>query len=144
MAYDPSSHSVDEVLAKLEKSSESDRSDILKAELGGKARKTVLEPYGIDPDTRIDGSGRSLYPWEVAPEEHVYHVQVDDDPEVEKARKLQQEQDELIAAAQANQGGDQGGATAPGSGTPAASGTTAPVDAGVGAGTTGTGTATTA
>lgn len=142
MAYDPSNYSVDEVNTKLEKASDTERQAILKAEQGGKARKTILEPNGIDADARVDAAGRSLYPWEVNPEDHTYHVTVDDDPEVEKARKLQQERDELIAAAQASQGGDQGGTTAPGSGTPAASATTAGA-AGTG-GPTGTGTATTA
>lgn len=141
MAYDPSEHDVAEVNAKLEKASDSERQAILRAEQGGKKRKTILEPNGLDADARVDDSGRTLYPWEVSPEDHVYAVTVDEDPEALKARKLLAERDELIAAAQGGQGGDQGGTTAPGSGTPAASGTTA--DAGVAAGA-GTGTATTA
>lgn len=117
MGYDPNNYSVDEVNAKLEKASASERDAILKAEQGGKKRKGILEPAGLDPEARVDASGRSLYPWETSPDEHVYAVVVDDDPEVEAARKAQQEQDELIAAAQGGQGGDQGGVTGPGVGT---------------------------
>lgn len=146
--YDPSDHSVDEVLKKLEKASDSERSAILKAEQTGKKRVTVLEAYGINPDANIDASGRTLYPWEVTPEDHTYHVTVDEDPDAEKYRKQLQERDELIAAATASAGGDQGGSTPAGSGTPAASGTVAGGDAGAGvaagAAATGTGTATTA
>lgn len=119
MAFDPNTASVDEVKAKLEKANDTERQRILTAEQTGKRRKTILEPFGIDADARVDGAGRALYPWEVAPGEHVVAVPIDDSPEVMEARKKQAEYDEMIAAAQA---GDQGGSTAPGVGTPAAGG----------------------
>lgn len=101
--FDPSTKSVDEVNAKLEKASESERTAILKAEQGGKARKTILEPYGIDPDARVDASGRELYPWEMDPKDHAYQVQVEETDEQREWRENKAKEDEAVAAATAAQ-----------------------------------------
>ena len=117
--FDPSTANVDEVLKKLEKASDLERQRILTAERGGKARRSILEEYGIDPDQRADGAGRVLYPWEVAPEDHVVPVQVDETDEARAAREAQAEFDAKVAAAAESNtpGGDeQQGATAPGVG----------------------------
>jgi hypothetical protein len=128
--FDPSTATVDEVLKKLEKANDQERQRILNAERGGKARVTILEEYGIDPDQRADAAGRALYPWEVAPADHVVPVQVDETAEMRKAREAQAEFDAKVAkAAERNiAGGDeQQGGTAPGVG---ATGSPAPGAAG--------------
>jgi len=140
--FDPSTATVDEVLKKLEKADAEERDRILNAERAGKARVTILEPHGIDPDARVDVSGRVLYPWEVAPEEQTFAVQVDETPEARKAREAQIEFDEKTASAtQSNApGGDeQQGGTAPGVGTAGApaAGTVAGGRTRAGGGTTG-------
>lgn len=117
--FDPSTAGVDEVLKKLEKANDQERQRILAAERAGKARVTILEEYGIDPDERADAAGRVLYPWEVAPEDQVVPVEVDETDEARAAREAQAEfDDKVAAAAQSNTpGGDeQQGSTAPGVG----------------------------
>lgn len=97
--FDPSTANVDDVLKKLDKADEQERTRILNAERSGKARKSVLEPYGIDPDARVDAEGRSLYPWEVSPEEAVQRVVVEESDEERTAREARAEYDEQVAAA---------------------------------------------
>lgn len=124
--FDPSTANVDEVLKKLEKAGSQERQRILAAERGGKARVSVLEPYGIDPDERADAVGRVLYPWEVSPEDHVVPVQVEETDEERAAREAKAEFDSKVeAVAQANiAGGDeQQGGTAAGVGVAPAAGT---------------------
>lgn len=111
--FDPSNAGVDDVLKKLERADETERQRILNAERAGKSRKTVLEAYGIDPDSRVDATGRVLYPWEVSPEDVVVMVEPDESDEAREAREAQAEFDAKVAAA----GGDeQGGVTAAGTG----------------------------
>src|SRR5690606_37477901 len=97
--FDPSAANVDEVLKKLEKADDKERERILAAERGGKARKSVLEEYGIDPDARTDAAGRVLYPWEVSPDAAVKRVEVEESDEERKARERQAELDRKVAAA---------------------------------------------
>lgn len=132
--FNPSDAGVEDVLKKLDKADEEERQRILTAERNGKKRKTILEAYGVDPDERVDSTGRTLYPWEVAPEEQTFAVEVEEDDEARKAREAQAEQDQKVAAAT-----DQGGSNPAGTGVAPAGGTTA-------AGTTGgaTGATTTA
>lgn len=111
--FDPSSANVDEVLKKLEKADDNERQRILAAERKGKARVSVLEAYGVDPDERTDESGRVLYPWEVSPEEHVQPVVVDESQEARQAREAQAEFDQQVEKAAPD---EQGGGTAPGVG----------------------------
>jgi hypothetical protein len=133
--YDPSTKSVDEVLKKLEGADPVEQQAILNAERAGKARKTVLEPYGIDPDARVDSTGRELYPWEVNPSDHVYQVEVEETDEQREYREAKAKEDEAIAAATAAQPA----ADAPGSGV-----APAPVGGAVDAGTASTGGTSTA
>ena len=126
--FDPSTANVDEVLKKLEKADDEERQRILDAERGGKARKSILEEYGIDPDVRVDAAGRALYPWEVAPEDEVRAVTVDESDEEREAREAQAEFDRKVAAA-APAVDEQGGGTPLGAGTapaPATAGGTTP------------------
>lgn len=97
--FDPSTANVDDVLKKLDKADEQERQRILKAERSGKNRKSVLEPYGVDPDQRADAEGRALYPWEVSPDEAVQRVVVEETEEERKAREAQAAYDEKVAAA---------------------------------------------
>lgn len=113
--YDPSDHKVDEVNKKLEKASPDERAAILRKEQAGQARKTILEPWGLDPDARVDASGRTLYPWEVDPAEQVLAVEVDETDEEREAREAQAEFDAAAEAA-APVLDEQGGVTAPGVG----------------------------
>lgn len=136
--FDPSSASAESVQKKLEKADEAERQRILSAELAGKKRKTVLEPYGIDSDARTDGAGRVLYPWEVEAKDEVRPVQVDETPEERKAREAQREFDAQVEAAAPTGFDEQGGDTAGGVGVAAGGVATA---GGTGGGTTTTGTA---
>ena len=95
--FDPSNENVDAVLKKLEKADEQERTRILNAERSGKARKSVLEEYGVDPDARADADGRVLYPWEVKPEEAVQRVVVEETDEDRKMRETQAEYDRQVA-----------------------------------------------
>jgi hypothetical protein len=123
--YDPSNDDVDTVLKKLGKAKAQEQKQILAAERAGKARKGILEPYGIDPDERVDATGRVLYPWEANPVDQ--QVEVEESPEARKAREAQAEVDQQVAAAAAaNAGDEQGGVTAAGVGTAAAGVATAP------------------
>jgi hypothetical protein len=108
--FDPSTAKVGEVLSKLEKADEQERTRILNAERAGQARKTILEAYGIDPDERADAEGRVLYPWEVSPEDSVLRVPVEEDDEARAAREAQAEYDAQVAAARP-QVDEQGGGT---------------------------------
>ena len=136
--FDPSTASVEAVQKKLEKADEAERQRILNAERGGKNRKTILEPYGIDPDARVDATGRVLYPWEVAPEDEVRPVEVEETEEERKAREAQAEWDAKVEAAaptgfDEQQGGTAGGvgvADAGVAGAPAAGGSTTTAPAG--------------
>ena len=65
--FDPTEHTATEVKAELEEASEEDKAKIVAAERQGKARKSVLEAAGADPDERTDASGRVLNPWETVP-----------------------------------------------------------------------------
>lgn len=138
--YDPNDGTVDEVLKKLEKASPDEQKRILAAERTGKARTTILEAYGVDPNERVDATGRVLYPWEVASEEQVTPVKVEESKEAAKARQAQAEfDDQAAAAAAANAGGsEQGAVTAPGTGVAAAGVATAPSATTTATGTTGT------
>jgi hypothetical protein len=133
--FDPSTAKVDEVLKKLEKADEPERQRILNAERAGQARKTILEEYGIDPDARVDGSGRTLYPWEVKAEDEVRRVEVEETDEQRQAREAQAEYDRQVAAARPQIDEQGGGAPL---GAPGVAGTTA---AGATGGTTAPGTA---
>lgn len=117
MAFDPNDANLDEVLAKLEKADDQERNRILALEQQGKRRKTILEEYGIDPDQRVDSTGRVLYPWEVDADQQVRVRQPEEDAEARKARELQAEQDQRVAAAS-----PQGGSNPPGTGAAPASG----------------------
>lgn len=97
--FDPNNANVEDVLKKLEKADEKERERILNAERAGKARKSILEPYDVDPEARVDASGRVLYPWEVAPEEAVVRVAVEETDEQRAAREAQTEYDAQVAAA---------------------------------------------
>lgn len=98
--FKPEEHSVDEVKKRLEKADQEEREQILNAELQGKARKTVLEPHGVDPDERRDAAGRVLNPWEVDPADQVTPVVVDETDEQRAAREAQAEQDAQAAVEQ--------------------------------------------
>lgn len=120
--FDPSTAKVDEVLKKLEKADEQERTRILNAERAGQARKTILEEYGIDPDARVDSAGRTLYPWEVKPEEEVRRIEVEETDEQRKAREAKAEYDRKVADARPQT--DEQGGGAPLAGTTAAGATT--------------------
>lgn len=136
--FDPNTASVEDVLKKLDKADEAERQRILRAEQGGKSRKTILEPYGIDPDARVDAAGRVLYPWEVDPEDAVVMVEPEEDDEARAAREAQAKFDEQVAAA-APGVDEQGGGTAAGVGVAATgvAGATGPTGTGTGGTTTG-------
>lgn len=129
--FDPSSATVPEVLKKLEKADDAERDRILSAEIGGKQRSTILSEYGIDSDTRMDASGRTLYPWEVAPTEQVQQVVVEESEEARKYREGQQALQEAAEKAQPTVD-EQGGVTPAGTGV---TGSPAP-GTGTGGGTT--------
>lgn len=131
--FDPSTANVDEVLKKLDKADDDERQRILDAERKGKARVSILEEYGIDPNERTDASGRVLYPWEVSPEDQVHPVEVDETDEQRKAREAQAEFDAKAEAA-APRADEQQGGTAAGVGAAPAPATGAP---GPATGTTG-------
>lgn len=142
--FDPSDASVDEVQAKLEKAKPEERDRILAAERSGKARKTILEPYGIDPNERVDDTGRVLYPWEVTGDQMADADQhPEETDEQRKAREAQAEQDAKAAAAHGSTG-DQGGVTPAGSGTATGGAGAAATTGGTATGTTGTTTGATA
>lgn len=136
--FDPSEKGVEDVLKHLEKSDKTERDRVLAAEVGGKKRKTVLEPYGIDPDARYDGSGRQLYPWEVDADKMAdadRHPEETD--EERKAREAQNEYDASVASTpQLGSTGGTGSTTAAG----AATGGTATTAAGAGSPAAGTST----
>jgi len=67
--YDPSEHGVDEVLDELKDADPTQAQAIVQAERTGKGRKTILAAGG-DAD-RTASNGRTLYPWEIAPENQV-------------------------------------------------------------------------
>jgi hypothetical protein len=136
--FDPSTKSVDEVLKKLEGADPVEQQAILNAERGGKKRVTILEPYGIDPDARVDSAGRELYPWEVDPADHVFQVEAEETDEQREYREAKAAEDEAIAAATAAQPA----ADAPGTGVAPAPATGA--DAGTASGTASTGGTSTA
>lgn len=135
--YDPNDHKAQDVLKQLEKSSPEEQQQILAAERGGQARVTILEAYGIDPDERVDASGRVLYPWEVKGDDQVVAVKVDEDAEARKAREAQAEFDEKVAAAAPTGFDEQQGGTAAGVGVAAGGVATAPATT-TGGTTTGT------
>lgn len=99
--FDPSTEDVETVLKKLDKADKAEQRRILTAEASGKSRKTILEPYGIDPNARFDATGRQLYPWEVTGKDM---ADADRNPEAEEtdearaAREAQIAVDEAIAA----------------------------------------------
>lgn len=98
--FDPNDATVEEVQAKLAKANDSERDRILAAERNGKARKTILEEYGIDPDERVDATGRVLYPWEVTGDQLADADRHPEETEEQrKAREAQVEQDAKVAAA---------------------------------------------
>lgn len=65
--FDPAEHKAAEVVAELEDASEGEKQQIVAAEVAGKKRKSVLAAAGVDPDVRMDASGRVLSAWEVSP-----------------------------------------------------------------------------
>lgn len=80
--YNPDEHKAADVVDKLEKASDEDKSKIAAAELQGKQRKSVLEAAGVDVGARMDGSGRVLNDWEVLPQDQAGgHAYGDDTPE---------------------------------------------------------------
>lgn len=117
--FDPGTANVDEVLKKLEKADEQERQRILAAEKKGKARSTVLNAYGMDPDERTDAHGRTLYPWEVEAKDEVRPVQVRETAQARRAREAQAEFDAKVEKA-APSLDEQKGGTPAGVGTPAA------------------------
>jgi hypothetical protein len=111
--FDPSEKTVDEVLAKLEKADSEERQRILNEERQGKARKTILEEYGVDPDERVDAAGRVMYPWEATGEQRAdFDRQPEETAEERKAREEQAAADARVAAAS-----PQAGVTPAGTGT---------------------------
>jgi len=125
--FDPSENSVEEVLEKLERVGGSERDRILAEERAGKNRKTILEPYGIDPAERVDPTGRTLYPWEVTGDDMADANRVlTESDEARAAREAQLEQDQLVASQQ-------------GAGDPPGTGVAPPVDAAPAGGVAGTG-----
>lgn len=66
-SFDPSEHNADEVKEALAEAGAAERDRIATQELAGKARKSVLEAAGVDPNERRDASGRVLHPWETLP-----------------------------------------------------------------------------
>ena len=98
--FDPNEKTVDEVLKQLEKADSEERQRILNEERQGKARKTILEEYGVDPNERVDATGRVMYPWEAAGEQRADHdQQPEETPEQRKAREEQAATDARVAAA---------------------------------------------
>jgi len=65
--FNPEEHTAPEVVEHLEDASDEEKKAVGAAELQGKGRKTVLEAAGVDPNARMDASGRVLNPWEVDP-----------------------------------------------------------------------------
>lgn len=135
--FDPSAANVDEVLKKLEKADEQERTRILNAERKGKARTTILDAYNVDPDERTDASGRVLYPWEMEPANHVHHVQVEETEEQRKEREARAEFDARVERSAPTGVDEQQGGTAAGVGVsapavaPAAGGAPATGTAGI-------------
>ena len=94
--FNPEEKSAGEVRAHLEEADAEERARIAASERKGRKRKTVLEAAGVDPDARVDATGRTLYPWEVAPEKQAFHVRVDEEPEARKQREAQAELDQAV------------------------------------------------
>lgn len=67
--FDPSEHTAPEVVEHLSEADEAERRRVAAAELAEreKPRVSVMEAAGVDPNVRMDASGRELLGHEVAP-----------------------------------------------------------------------------
>lgn len=133
MTFNPSEKKADEVVAYLEKADDTERARVLDEEKFGKARKSVLEPYGVipdGPDVRRSGTGRVLGENEASPQAA---LGVNIGAQIHETREQIADSD---AAPVETSGPGAGGGTTP-AGTGIAVGDTGGTTAGTGTGTTG-------